>query len=53
MENSVSGNRDKVVPKKTYAKPELIEYGSIAKLTQGVIGSGTDGTSGMSRRMMS
>ena len=35
--------------KKPYTKPSLVEYGSIAKLTQGGVGSGLDGgTSGRS-----
>lgn len=29
---------------KTYVKPELIEFGSIEKLTQGAAGSLADGT---------
>jgi hypothetical protein len=29
--------------KKTYSSPSLMEYGSIAKLTQGGNGSGADG----------
>lgn len=36
--------------KKAYGKPSLVEYGSIAKLTQGGQGSGLDG--GQSGRSM-
>lgn len=53
MENSVESKRtEQATRKKAYAKPVLIEYGSIAKLTQGTAGSGADGLSGMARRML-
>ena len=48
MENS-KRHTDRGATKKAYVKPSLVEYGSIAKLTQGGIGSGLDGgTSGRS-----
>ena len=31
------------IVKKTYLSPSLVEYGSVAKLTQSGMGSGTDG----------
>lgn len=33
--------------KKPYAAPELVEYGSVAKLTEQKLGSRPDGKSGM------
>jgi len=40
------------IAKKPYASPQLIEYGNVAKLTQGLTGSGTDGgPAGMSLMM--
>jgi hypothetical protein len=39
-----------VAARKPYAEPSIVHYGSIAKLTQGVTGSLTDG-SGMVHRM--
>ncbi len=33
-------------PKKPYAPPRLVAYGSVTKLTQGGAGSGTDGGGG-------
>lgn len=39
---------DKIQPKKPYATPTLVEYGDIAKLTQGSpSGMFADGVSGM------
>jgi hypothetical protein len=32
-------------PKKPYAPPRLVAYGSVTKLTQNGLGSGTDGGS--------
>lgn len=34
----------KTLVKKSYVSPQLVEYGSIAKLTQGPAGTGTEGT---------
>jgi len=36
-------NEVRGVMKKVYARPSLVEYGSIAKLTQSGSGSGADG----------
>ena len=39
---SPTGQRDRAA-KKAYRSPELVEYGSVAKLTQATAGSGADG----------
>ena len=33
---------DKLVPRKPYQSPELVEYGSVAKLTQGTLSTSND-----------
>jgi hypothetical protein len=42
---------EKTQPKKPYTTPTLVEYGDIAKLTQGSSGSLLDGMSAMMARM--
>lgn len=54
MEKSVQPEvgQGKGSQRKPYVAPSLVEYGSIAKLTQGTTGSGTDGSSMMARLVM-
>jgi hypothetical protein len=44
---SSSSEANQPSTKKTYISPSLLEYGNIAKLTQGGGNSGGDGASGM------
>jgi len=43
FDKAADGNRRETAGKKRYRTPELIEYGSVAKLTQSSAGSGADG----------
>ena len=53
QEKNQSGQQIAETPKKVYATPTFIKYGSVSKLTQGGGGSSTDGSSmGMSMGMM-
>ncbi len=48
MNDEVDGDRQPHQPKKPYTSPTLVEYGDIAKLTQGSpSGMFPDGMSGM------
>mgnify|MGYP001576817611 FL=1 len=47
MTQEIESDSEKAQPKKLYTTPTLVEYGDIAKLTQGATGSVPDGMSGM------
>jgi hypothetical protein len=51
MTRETEPDPEKTQPKKPYTTPALVEYGDIAKLTQGSSGSLLDGMSGMMARM--
>jgi len=40
----VNSTATEPAPKKPYAPPKLVAYGSVTKLTQGGAGSGVDGS---------
>lgn len=46
-QEGLSGVREKGLAKKSYVCPSLLEYGSVAKLTQGSTGLLAEGQSGM------
>ena len=50
--NSLPGVAEKPVIKKPYTAPVLVEYGTIAKLTQGTLTVNFDSGFGNSRRSM-
>ncbi|THI90814.1 MAG: lasso RiPP family leader peptide-containing protein [Nitrospira sp. CG24A] len=52
MTRETEPDPEKTPPKKPYTTPTLVEYGDIAKLTQGGGGSVPDGMSGMAASMM-
>ena len=48
MTHEIQADAEKTPPKKPYTTPTLVEYGDIAKLTQGnPTGMFSDGSSGM------
>lgn len=52
MKETVKQTPDRRTTRKSYRKPTLVEYGSVTKLTQGTIGSGVDGGTGMPGMML-
>jgi len=52
QEKNQSGPQIAETPKKVYAKPTFIKYGSVSKLTRGGGFSGTDNMMHMSNSMM-
>jgi hypothetical protein len=55
MSQAKDGTRDTnrpATPRHPYTKPELVEYGSVAKLTQGSLTVGNDGPLGGFKNMM-